>query len=358
MSNQSATDDILIRRDGRAGRITMNRPQVLNALTHTMVGEITKALETWRTDPAIELVLLDGAGDRGLCAGGDVRWLYDRATDKTGIVRRFFREEYTLNAAIGRYPKPFVALQDGLVMGGGIGLSGHARHRIVTERSALAMPETLIGLVPDVGGTWILAHAPGETGVYLALIGARMNFVDAIYSGFADAYMPVENLAPFGEELCRKTGEPAWRILESWQETVVGASPLQAHREEIDSCFGFDSIEAIEQALSKTPGEWAARTLSDIGKRSPKALKATLKAVRDARALPSLEAALDVEYRLVTRLYEDGEFIEGVRAAIVDKDRRPKWRPATLGEVGSEMIAALFAPLPAGEELGLAKALG
>ena len=167
----SATDEVLIRREGRAGRITMNRPKALNALTYAMVGEIWEALIAWQSDPAVELVLLDGAGGRALCAGGDVRSLYDSRTDGSGFARMFWRDEYRLNALIGHYPKPYVALQDGIVMGGGIGLSGHAAHRIVTERSRLAMPETGIGLIPDVGGTWLLAHAPGAFGAYLGPIG-------------------------------------------------------------------------------------------------------------------------------------------------------------------------------------------
>ena len=197
--NAPATDEVLISREGRAGRITMNRPKALNALTYPMVGQIWNALLDWRDDPAVELVLIDGAGERGLCAGGDVRSLYESRTQGSGAARSFWSEEYRLNALIGRYPKPFVAIQDGIVMGGGIGLSGHARHRIVTERSQLAMPETGIGLIPDVGGTWLLAHAPGETGIYLGLTGERMGAADAIYARFSDAFVPSHKL---GELRC------------------------------------------------------------------------------------------------------------------------------------------------------------
>src|SRR5262245_45817259 len=171
---QDDRDEVLTRREGRAGRITMNRPEALNALTTAMVLQIGEALGAWRDDPAVALVLLDGAGGKALCAGGDVRSLYDSRDSGSGEARRFWSEEYRLNAMIGRYPKPYVAIQDGIVMGGGIGLSGHARHRVVTERSRLAMPETGIGLIPDVGGTWLLAHAPGETGTYLGLTGESM----------------------------------------------------------------------------------------------------------------------------------------------------------------------------------------
>jgi len=351
MSTASAVDEVLIRREGRAGRITLNRPQALNALTLGMVRSMIAALQSWQADPAIELVLIDGAGERGLCAGGDVRWLYDNGLD---AARTFWREEYRLNALIGRYAKPIIAIQDGIVMGGGIGVSGHARHRIVTERSQLAMPETLLGLVPDVGGTWLLSRSPGATGLYLGLIGARMNFVDAVYAGFADTYVRSENLAGFCEQLCNGMGEPVWRSIESWQDTVVGASELQAHAVEIEACFAQPSLEAVRGALAARSDPWATKTLAEFAKRSPRALAATFEAVQAARALSSLEAALEIEYRLVSRLYEDGEFIEGVRAAIVDKDRKPKWRPASLAEVTPEAVSALFAPFAEGEELGLA----
>jgi len=197
-------DEVLIRREGRAGRITINRPQALNALTHAMVAPIWDALLAWRDDARVEVVLLDGSGERALCAGGDVRALYDSRGAGSGAARAFWRDEYRLNALIGRYDKPYVAIQDGIVMGGGIGLSAHARHRIVTERSRLAMPETGIGLIPDVGGSWLLGRAPGEAGLYLGLTGAEMDAADAIYARFSDAFVPVSGL---GELKGR-----AWRI--------------------------------------------------------------------------------------------------------------------------------------------------
>ncbi len=190
----SQDSDVLIRREGRAGRITMNRPKALNALTYPMVGEIERALLAWQADQAVDLVILDGAGERGLCAGGDVRSLYDARTEGSGFARTFWRDEYRLNTLIHRYKKPFVPIMDGIVMGGGIGLSGHASHRIVTEKSMLAMPETTIGLIPDVGGTWLLSRAPGATGPYLGLMGHRMNAADALYAGFADTMVATAKL--------------------------------------------------------------------------------------------------------------------------------------------------------------------
>ena len=347
-----ATDEVLIRREGRAGRITMNRPQALNALTLGMVHQIWDALLAWRTDPAMELVVLDGAGDRALCAGGDVRALYDSREQGSTLARTFWRDEYPLNALIGRYPKPFVAIQDGIVMGGGIGLSGHARDRIVTERSKLAMPETGIGLIPDVGGTWLLADAPGAVGVYLGLTGEAMRAADAIYAHFADVLIPSAKIGQLVGRLVDAKGGPVGGAIRALAEDA-GPSQLAERRADIDRAFGGDSVEAMQDALARLPGEWAQKTAATLAQKSPKSMKLTLAAIRNAQALGSLEEALNVEFRLCVRLFEDGEFIEGVRALIVDKDRQPKWSPARLADVRPETVAAYLAPLPPGEELGL-----
>jgi enoyl-CoA hydratase len=237
-------------------------------------------------------------------------------------------------------------------MGGGIGLSGHARHRIVTERSRLAMPETGIGLIPDVGGTWLLAHAPGAVGVYLGLTGEAMRAADAIYARFADAFIPSAKIGRLAERLADAKGGPVEEAMRALAEDA-GPSQLAVRRADIDHAFGGDSVEAMLAALSRLPGEWAQKTAATLAQKSPKSMKLTLAAVRDAQRLGSLEAALDVEYRLCVRLFEDGEFIEGVRALIVDKDRQPKWSPARLEDVRPELVAAYLAPLPPGEELGL-----
>jgi enoyl-CoA hydratase len=347
-----ATDEVLIRREGRAGRITMNRPQALNALTLGMVRLIWQALLAWRTDPAVELVLLDGAGDRALCAGGDVRALYDSREQGSSLSRTFWSEEYPLNALIGRYPKPFVAIQDGIVMGGGIGLSGHARDRIVTERSKLAMPETGIGLIPDVGGTWLLADAPGAAGIYLGLTGEFMRAADAIYAHFADVFIPSAKIGRLVERLVDPKGGSVASVIRALAEDV-GPSPLAERSADIDRVFDADSVEAMLGALSVLPGEWAQKTAAALAQKSPKSMKLTLAAIRNAQALGSLEEALNVEFRLCVRLFEDGEFIEGVRALLVDKDRQPKWSPARLEEVGADTVATYLAPLPPDEELGL-----
>jgi enoyl-CoA hydratase len=346
-----SAQDLLFRREGRAGRITMNRPAALNALTLPMVGEMWRALLAWRDDPDIALVILDGAGGRGLCAGGDVRALYDSRSEGSGLARRFWTEEYRLNALIGRYPKPFVALQDGIVMGGGIGLSGHARWRIVTERSHLAMPETAIGLIPDVGGTWLLSRAPGATGIYLGLTGARMDAADAIEAGFSDAMVPSSDLPALVAELSGP-GRSVAEIVERMKR-APDAGELSRRRDEIDAAFRFDTVEAIRDALAGMPGEWPAKMSAALARFSPLSLKATFAAIRNARRLGSLEEALNAEYRLTVRLFEHGEFLEGVRALLVDKDRKPRWNPPRLEDVTPAMIADLMAPLPPDEELGL-----
>ena len=253
---------------------------------------------------------------------------------------------------IGRYPKPFVAIQDGIVMGGGIGLSGHARHRIVTERSRLAMPETGIGLIPDVGGTWLLAHAPGEVGIYLGLTGEPMGTADAIYARFADMFIPSAKLAQLVERLIDAKGGPVGAAIAGLSEDA-GPASLAARRADIDRVLGKATVEAMLETLPSLPGEWAQKTIAALAQKSPKSLKLTLAAIRNARSLASLEAALNVEFRLTVRLFEDGEFHEGVRALIVDKDRKPKWSPARLADVGQELVATYLASLPASEELGL-----
>jgi enoyl-CoA hydratase len=346
----SAADEVLIRREGRAGRITMNRPKALNALTHAMVGRIWDALVAWQDDAGIELVVLDGAGDRALCAGGDVRSLYESRTQGSGFARTFWRDEYRLNALIGRYPKPYVAIQDGVVMGGGIGLSGHARHRIVTERSQLAMPETGIGLIPDVGGTWLLAHAPGETGIYLGLTGEAMRAADAIYARFADAFVPSPKIAALIERLVDPKGGTVADAIGALREDP-SPSELARRRGEIDRAFGGTSVEAILEALAAMPDDWAAKARETLAQKSPKSLRLTHAAICNARTLASLEAALRVEYRLTVRLFEDGEFPEGVRALIVDKDRRPAWQPSRLSDLAPDLAARYLAPLPAHEDL-------
>ena len=349
-----STDEVLIRAEGGAGRITLNRPKALNALTLGMVRAIWPALLAWRDDPAVELVILDGAGERGLCAGGDVRWLYDSRARGLDDALAFWREEYALNALIHRYPKPFVPLMDGIVMGGGIGLSAHVQGgtRIVTERSTLAMPETTIGLIPDVGGTWLLGRAPGSFGEYLGLVGERMHGAGTIFSGFADVFVQSAKLDALRSALCDARAADVKGVIEQFTEPPPHSN-LASHADEINRTFSQPSVPAILDALAREDSEWAAKTREALLVRSPKSMAATLAAIRRARTLGALEDALNVELRLCIHLFKDGEFIEGVRALLVDKDKSPRWTPPTIAGVTDDMIEALFAPLPPGQELAL-----
>ena len=354
MTDTSA--ECVIRLEGRAGRITLNRPEALNALTLGMVHTIARTLEAWRTDPAVEVVILDGAGDRALCAGGDVIAFYTASpkgkAPQPDFGRGFWRDEYRLNAAIHRYPKPFVAVMDGIVMGGGVGLSAHARHRIVTEKTMVAMPETTIGLVPDVGGTYLLGKAQGRFGEYLGLTGARMNGADAIQAGFANTYVSRGNLAAVIAQLCDATGGAVDELIDDASEAVP-LSPLSGARDLISKIFSEDSVERIADMALQSADPLAQKVRADLQTRSPLALKLTLEAVRQARKMRALEEALNMEFRLTTRLYESGEFVEGIRALLVDKDKAPKWQPATLTDVSRDLVAQYFEPLPAGENLDL-----
>lgn len=345
-------DEIIVRIDGRAGRITLNRPKALNALTYDQVLVISETLERWRTDDAVQLVILDGEGDRALCAGGDVLSFYERRDDKGVYAKQFWRDEYVLNAAIAGYPKPYVALQDGFVMGGGIGISAHASHRIVTERAMLAMPETTIGLVPDVGGMWLLANAPGRFGEYLGLLGERMNAADAIVMGFADTFVSVEKLPELVSALIDPAGDAVGVTIAEFAEAPP--PPVLINRQEdVDQIFARDSVEAIVAALDAGREEWQQKAIAAARSRSPLSLKLTLAAVRAVREMSSVEDALNLEYRLTTRLFLCGEFVEGVRALLVDKDKAPKWQPSSLEAVSDALIAEFMAPLGEGEELGL-----
>ncbi len=352
---EAANDEpqTLIRVEGRAGRITLNRPRQLNALAYEQVAPIHEALTAWADDPAVALVILDGAGDRGLCAGGDVLHLYHARESNPELAEHFWRDEYALNSAIHRYPKPFVAIMDGIVMGGGIGLSGHASHRVVTERSRLAMPETTIGLIPDVGGTWLLAHAPGELGQYLGLLGERMGAADAIYAGFADTHVPSSELEGLIAELTSPDGDPAGAAIAE----VATAPPKVLHalrQDEIDRLFAQPDLGAVIDALAAPNApDWAAWALETLDGKSPLALQLTFESIRNARGLATLEDALGVEYRLANRLYQNGEFVEGIRALLVDKDKSPKWQHASAKDVPSEMIAAWMKPGDDVSELGL-----
>jgi enoyl-CoA hydratase len=335
--------DVLTRIESGIGRITLNRPRALNALTLEMAETIAAALDAWEGDGTVRFVLLDGAGERGLCAGGDIRALYEAA--KAGKAREnesFFRAEYQLNAQIARYRKPVVALMDGIVMGGGVGLSAHASHRVVTERSRVAMPETGIGFFPDIGATWLLSRARFEYGTHLALTGEAVGAADAIAVGLADVHVPSEKLPALIVALkdCEAAG------LDSCLTTHT-TSPAQGLFVEAQAwmtgCYQGDDVATIVARLAAHEAPLAQAAAKTIATRSPTSLKITLHALRTAEALGSLDACLDREFRMALVRTPGHDFVEGVRAAVVDKDRAPRWVPARLDAVTPADVAAFFA---------------
>jgi enoyl-CoA hydratase len=333
--------DLVARIEGKAGRITLDRPQVLNALTYDMVKAVARALDGWEHDDGVHLVMIEGAGERAFCAGGDIQSLYQTGRSHPESGRRFWLEEYRLNARIHHYRKPYVAIMDGITMGGGAGLSIHGLHRIVTERSTVAMPEASIGFMPDVGSTRFLADAPGETGLYLGLTAARMAATDAIYAGFADTYVPSQHLAELKGKLA-ETGDPS--VIRQFAEASPVSELAQA-RGPIDHFFGRQTLHEIVEALAEAKGAWEAETLNALRRVSPLSAAATFEAIQRARKSRGLEACLATEYRFAWRSLEGEEFFEGIRAAVIDKDRKPKWQVARIEDVPPDWVEQVFAPL-------------
>ncbi|WP_406193647.1 enoyl-CoA hydratase/isomerase family protein [Kitasatospora sp. NBC_01560] len=344
------TDEVLVQREGRAGLIVLNRPAALNALTHGMVRSIAAALDAWEDDDRVQAVVVTGAGERAFCAGGDIVAIHRAATGGDArAVEEFWRDEYRLNARIARYPKPYVAVMNGIVMGGGVGVSAHGSTRIVTGATRLAMPEAGIGFVPDVGGTYLLALAPGELGTHLALTAGSAGAADALLCGLADHYVPAERLPALLDDLAER---PVHDALARHVEPAPPA-PLAGQRGWIDSCYAAGTVEEILDRLGDSGEPEAKKAADRITANSPTAVKATLAALRRARALGPLEAVLDQEYRTSCAALATPDLAEGIRARVIDKDRTPRWRPATLGGVEPAAVARYFAPL--GErELGLA----
>jgi enoyl-CoA hydratase len=345
-----ATDDsgdLIVRREYAAGVIRLNRPKALNALTLEMTRGIVAALNGFEADPAVSLILLEGSGERGLCAGGDIRGLYESARAGGDLGKIFWREEYILNARIARFPKPYVAFMDGIVMGGGIGLSAHGSHRVVTGKSKVGMPEVGVGFFPDVGGSWLLSRAPGELGTYFGLTGAAMTGADAVYAGLADAVVASNQLPALREALtqapARATATDVRTIIDKYAAPNAVA-PIAAQQPLIDALFGQDSVEEIVTALAHHDSEFAQATLQTILGNSPTGLKLTLKLLRLARNSNALEECLAREYRAALEIFVNHDFPEGIRAAVIDKDRNPHWSPARIEDVTPQIIARYFAP--------------
>jgi enoyl-CoA hydratase len=348
----SEEGDLIARREGACGVIRLNRPKAINAVTLEMFRDIDKALDAFETDPAVAVILLEGAGERGLCAGGDIRALWESSKVKGDLGKILWREEYILNARIKKFPKPYVAFMDGIVMGGGVGLSAHSSHRVVTERTKLAMPEVGLGFFPDVGGTWLLSHSPGEIGTYFGLTGQTMNGPDAIYARFADAVVPSAKLAALRDALTKVrpgTTSDEIKALIAGFPTGETTGPVTAMQARIDGWFAHDRMEDIVGSLQRDGSELALATLKTLSEKSPRGMVVTLKLLRLARTASSLEECLVREYRAALEVFASDDFREGVRAAVIDKDRNPKWSPPRIEDVTPEMIAPYFAEIGADE---------
>ncbi|ABG93353.1 possible enoyl-CoA hydratase [Rhodococcus jostii RHA1] len=340
--------EVLITTSGGLGRIVLNRPRAINALNHAMVRQIAAALAEWSGDDAVRAVVITGAGERGLCAGGDIVSIYHDAKDGGTGSREFWREEYLLNAAIANYGKPYVAIMDGIVMGGGVGVSAHGSVRIVTERSMIGMPETGIGFVPDVGGTYLLARTPGELGTHIALTTARLGAGDAIACGFADHFIPSGKIERFLDAL---STTPVQEALAQFTEPAP-ASELLAQRGWIDAAYSANSVADIVARLQASGVPEARKAAEQVRAKSPTACAVTLTSLRRARRAGSLEEVLNDEFRVSVACLSSPDLVEGIRAQVVDKDRNPQWSPATIEEVDEAQVDAFFAPL--GDlELGL-----
>ena len=334
--------DIDIRITGQAGRITLTRPQALNAMTYEMCLAIERAFDDWRSDDAVKLIVIDAEGDRAFCSGGDIAELYATGTKGDyAYGRTFWADEYRLNHKIFSYPKPVVSFLQGFTMGGGVGIGCHGSHRVVGETSQIAMPECGIGLVPDVGGTLMLALAPGRLGEYLGITGTRMNAADAIFAGFADHYIP-ELKWPDLIAALEENGTPD--ALNAVEETAPDAT-LEPALDEINAFFAGERLGDILTLLKNADSAFATQTLKKTARNSPLSMAATVEILHRLRG-PSLtlEKALDLEYRFTYRAMEKGDFLEGIRAAIIDKDRNPQWQYSDM-DVPLAAVSSMLQPL-------------
>lgn len=336
---------VLFRRERAIGRITLSRPKALNALTEDMCAAMLTQLRQWAVDRAIDAVIIDAVPGKAFCAGGDVRAIYDAGRRGDGSVMSFFRTEYRMNAAIRRFPKPYLALIDGFAFGGGCGVSMHGSHRVVSENAVLAMPETLIGLFPDIGATTFLNDLPGEIGMYLALTGARINAADAVYCGLATHFIAAEKHADLRSRLVQ--GEQPDAVLAALSTPPSGVTDLARHRDAIDRAFAASSVEDILERLD-LEGDWGSETASLLRSRSPTSLKVTFRQMREGARL-DFASCQRMEFRIMARMMEGHDFYEGVRAALIEKDQSPRWVPPRLDMVSESETERFFSPLDDGE---------
>ena len=340
--------EIIARVEGSVGRITLNRPKALHALNTAMCQAIIDALQGWKTDPAVSLVLIDHSGERGFCAGGDIRMLAESGAKDGAEARQFFFTEYRMNALLMAYLKPVCVIMDGIVMGGGVGIAMPCRFRVATERTTFAMPETGIGLFPDVGGGWHLPRLPGEAGLWLALTGARIKAADCLLLGIATDYV---QSAMVGALKAAILADPsAIETLLTEFEADAGEPPIAQHRDVIDAAFAAPTVEAILQALREDGSPFAIAQHDTLLTKSPQTMKVAHRQLRTGKALTSFEENMAMEYRIGARVVARHDFLEGVRAVIVDKDNAPKWSPALLEGVTDALLDDIFAPLPPDQE--------
>ena len=333
--------EIHIRKEGRAGRITLTRAEALNALSHEMCREIETALDAWRDDPDVALIVMDADGDRAFCAGGDIGAVYRSAKEgRANETAEFWSEEYRMNAKLAEYPKPIISLMQGFVMGGGVGIGCHGSHRVVEEKTQIAMPECGIGLVPDVGGSFLLAEAPGFLGEYLGITGERMTAGDAIYCGFADYFVPREKWPELIDVLCA-TGEAS---LVPAMASAHPPAPLAALQGEVDAAFSGDTFTEVAETVEASTSDALARARAAFAKNSPLSMRCTFELIRRVRTEPNIRFALEMEHRFTTRSVTTADIVEGVRAQIIDKDRNPQWKHKSWRDVSDEEVAAFYAP--------------
>ena len=342
------TQDIKSRIDGGAGIISLNRPAALHALTLDMVHAMTAQLQAWAGYDAVACIIIDHAEGRGFCAGGDIRFLQESALVGGEAGRKFFHDEYQLNHLLFTYPKPVIAFMDGITMGGGVGISQPAKYRIATENTRFAMPETGIGLFPDVGGGWYLSRLPGRVGQYLALTGARIDGADCLAVGLATHYLPSSSLEDAKAAIAANPDD----IADILRAASVGAplAKIVEIRPQIESLFASDVFEDILVALEKDSGEWATKELSGLRTKSPQTCKVALRQLAHGANFTDFADNMSMEYRIASRVLTRHDFIEGVRAVIIDKDNAPRWNPATPESVTDTLLDEIFAPLPAEDE--------
>ncbi|PCI34020.1 MAG: hypothetical protein COB54_03200 [Alphaproteobacteria bacterium] len=336
--------EILFEERGGLGIITLNRPRALNSLSTGMCVLMDQELVKWATDDAIKAVIIQGAGEKAFCAGGDVKTLAENSPEDHHKATEFFATEYVMNSRIYHFPKPYIALLDGITMGGGVGVSVHGSHRIITEKCLFAMPESAIGLIPDVGGSYFMPRLPGKLGMYLGLTGARLKGADILYTGIGTSYMTSDKIDGFVTALAEadiKSADDVDRVISCFAEDP-GEAPLDEFRDLIDAAFGEHCLEDILDHLAAIDHEWAAKTLSKLKKMSPISMKVIIEQILQGGAL-EFNPAMQMEYRIVSHIVSyQSDFYEGVRAVLIDKDQNPTWNPATVEAVTDAQVMAHF----------------